>query len=58
MDYVKCEQCGWAEPIDETETHFCGKNEIPLCPMCGSDKIVDIDIEEIEDEKNTILKKE
>ena len=51
MDYVKCEQCGWAGPIDKTETHFCGKNEIPLCPMCGSDKIVDIDIEEIEDEE-------
>jgi len=51
MDLMKCNACGWVGGIMETETHFYGEHEIPICPMCYSENLEDV---EMEDEENSI----
>ena len=45
MDYVKCQFCPWTGPLESTETHFYGLNEIPICPACGRE-VEDVEFEE------------
>ncbi len=45
MDKVECQDCGWKGELDECNCKF---DEIkPLCPKCGSDRLLDIDQERV-----------
>lgn len=48
---IKCNACGWVGDREDTETHFYDKHEIPICPMCYSANLEDV---EMEDEENSI----
>ena len=49
MELTKCNACGWLGPWDKLESHFFGKNEIPICPACWSAELEDVDIDETDE---------